>query len=128
MSENKKIIRIFEKVIEKHKNTFKKLEPFDILEYDIAQYVLQHKEGLQDKMNALKKDKSEFFPTELYHVYLDQYTEEALSSIRNEISKALNLDPEQSLRVTKEVIGAVAPDLLLMIQDDSKIGDTNGQN
>lgn len=126
MTENRKVIRIFEKVLEDHKSLFEQLEPYDTLEYEIAQYALQHKEGLQDKMNALKKDKSEFFPTELYHVYLDQYTEEALSSIRNEISKALNLDPEQSLRVTKEVIDTVAPDLLLMIQDNPKTGDTNG--
>lgn len=76
------------------------------LEYSIAQFVLQHKEALQEKVPLARSE------SDIYQVYLEQYADEAARLICDEVAAALNLDPEQSMHVCS-IVKQIAPDLLV---------------
>lgn len=113
MGDEKKFIEAAKAMIERHKNTFQSLAEKDTLEYDLAQWVLQHKEGLHDKIAHLHRPNNHLFPETLQEIYFHQYEEAVLDVLKKEISESFNLDPETlTSRVTKQFISSIAQDLL----------------
>jgi hypothetical protein len=99
-------------VLEKHKDTFDRLEEKDTLEYDMSSYLLENMDSLKIKLKQFNREHHEFFPETLYNLYLDQYKEAAITLLRDEVGTALNLDPENRLRLTESIINKVAGELL----------------
>lgn len=108
------MIKDIDSILNEDSDTLLNLSPFDCLEYDIAQWLLQHKEGLQAKLNTLYRPASHLFPPALLDVYLHQYSEGATHIIQQEISNSFNLDPETlQTRINKDFIKLIAKDLLI---------------
>lgn len=99
-------------VLERHKDLFEALAPIDILEYDVAQYIITNQEAFREKLKPYVKSQPEMFPPSLYEIYLHQYEAKAFEVILDTVSEVFNLDPEGRLRVPKELIRRIAGDLL----------------
>ena len=100
------------KVMQDHKQLYEDLALVDTLEYDITEYILKHKEGFKDKLDPLRKTNTDLFPDTLYEIYAHQFENVALKLIKDEVTQAFNLDPENSMRVTIKLIKQVASDVL----------------
>lgn len=87
-------------------------EYVDVLEYDVAQFLLANKTELKEKLKPYIKTQAELFPESLYNIYLHQYEEKAFEVILDTIAEVFKLDPEGRLEVSKELIRKVAGDLL----------------
>jgi hypothetical protein len=84
-----------------------------INEYDISEWILNHKDGLKLKLLSLYRPAYHLFPPAMLSIYLQQYEEGALSIIRKEINNQFNLDPETLLSViTVKFVKSIAPELL----------------
>jgi hypothetical protein len=106
--------KVYKDVLDRHSQLFQALAPYDTLEYDIAQYILQHKEGLQDKISHLYKPSWQLFPDSIQDIYLEQYEQGVLSILRDELKDAFQLDPEMmQTRISTEFIKKIASDLLI---------------
>mgnify|MGYP001589935128 CR=1 FL=1 len=64
-------------------------------EQDVKDYLLQHKEGLEDEIRKNVKECSDLFPPSLYNIYLEQYRDKALEIIKENVGQSFNLTPEE---------------------------------
>lgn len=108
----KSLESVIDRVLAEHSDLFDSLAETNILEYDMSHYILQHKEGLAEQVNKLRKPHHELFPPSLQDVYAHQFEEEAFKVIRKAIQDSFQLDPENLLRLTPKLVKKVAPELL----------------
>lgn len=73
-------------------------------EYDIAEWLLNNKEGLIDKIKKAHNPNYNLLPVVLFDIYLDNYVRHVLNIIKYDLQSAFNLDPESLENITKEYV------------------------
>ena len=81
-------------------------------ECEIANYLLQHKEGLEELIKKNVKEHSDLFPPSLYNIYLEQYKEAALQIIRDQLINYYTPE-ELSLIISEKFVIMVLGDCFL---------------
>ncbi len=74
------------------------------LECDVAEWLLQHKDGLLSELEARHNINYQLFPDSLFYIYLDQYEQGALSIVQNKIVESFNTNLEDVSFLTKDFV------------------------
>lgn len=65
------------------------------IEIDVAEWLMQHKDGLQAEINSRHSPSYHLFPDRLKDLYDDFYSDGVMTILRDKVMDSFNLDYEQ---------------------------------
>lgn len=91
--------------LDQYSDLLKDLAEHDTLEYEISDWLLHHKAGLEEEIQKFYRPNYELFPESMYYIYLNDYKREVLKTVKEHISQGLNLNPELlAERITEDFL------------------------